>query len=72
MFYAGFIGDKMNIWLAKRRGGIHMPEDSLIQLIFPFFVGCIGLIIYAVTAMWPESHSSWGIIMGNLTFFPQR
>jgi len=63
--YAGFIGDKMNIWLAKRRGGVHTPEDSLVQLIIPFFVGIIGLVIYAVTAMYPESHSAWGVIMGK-------
>lgn len=65
MFYAGWIGDRMNIWLAKRRNGVHIPEDSLIQLIFPFLVSCIGLIIFAVTAQAPESHSAWGIIMGK-------
>ncbi|THX22408.1 MFS general substrate transporter [Aureobasidium pullulans] len=64
MFYAGYCGDKMNIWLAKRRNGVHLPEDTLVQLILPFFVGAIGIIIFAVTANAPESHSSWGIIMG--------
>ena len=65
MFYAGWIGDRMNIWLAKRRNGVHIPEDSLIQLIFPFLVSCIGLVIFAVTAQAPETHSAWGIIMGK-------
>lgn len=65
MFYAGYIGDKMNIWLAKRRNGIHHPEDTLIQLIFPFFVGSTGIIIFAISAMYPKTHSAWGIIMGN-------
>jgi len=65
MFYAGWIGDRMNIWLAKRRDGVHIPEDSLIQLIFPFVVSCIGLVIFAVTAQKPETHSAWGIIMGK-------
>jgi MFS family permease len=64
MFYAGYCGDKMNIWLAKRRNGLHMPEDTLIQLMFPFLVGMIGIIIFGVTANAPESHSWWGIIMG--------
>ena len=65
MFYAGWIGDRMNIWLAKRRDGVHIPEDSLVQLIFPFVVSCIGLVIFAVTAQKPETHSAWGIIMGK-------
>ncbi|KAG9668430.1 MFS general substrate transporter, partial [Aureobasidium melanogenum] len=64
MFYAGYIGDKMNLWLAKRRNGVHVPEDTLIQLILPFIVGAIGIIIFAVTANDPQNHSSWGIIMG--------
>ncbi|KAI4725832.1 MFS general substrate transporter [Aureobasidium sp. EXF-10728] len=64
MFYAGYIGDKMNLWLAKRRNGVHVPEDTLIQLIMPFFIGAIGIIIFAITANDPKNHSSWGIIMG--------
>ncbi|GAB7331063.1 hypothetical protein MBLNU13_g02553t1 [Cladosporium sp. NU13] len=35
MFWAGWLGDKTNIWLAKRRGGTHLPEDSLVSLILP-------------------------------------
>ena len=27
MFWAGWLGDKTNLWLAKRRGGTHLPED---------------------------------------------
>ncbi|KAF1347498.1 major facilitator superfamily domain-containing protein [Delphinella strobiligena] len=64
MFYAGWIGDKMNVWLAKRRGGIHLPEDTLVQLVFSFFIGAIGIIIFAIAAMYLKTHSSWGIIMG--------
>ncbi|KAH0271669.1 MFS general substrate transporter, partial [Aureobasidium melanogenum] len=64
MFYAGYIGDKMNLWFAKRRNGVHVPEDTLIQLILPFIVGAVGIIIFAITANDPENHSSWGIIMG--------
>lgn len=65
MFYAGYCGDKMNLWLAKRRNGVHVPEDTLVQLILPFFIGAIGIIIFAITANSPETHSSWGIIMGK-------
>jgi MFS family permease len=64
MFYAGYCGDKMNLWLAKRRNGVHVPEDTLVQLILPFLVGAIGIIIFAITANDPENYSSWGIIMG--------
>ena len=68
MFYAGYLADKVNIWLARRRGGEHFPEDSLIMLIFPAIVSAIGTIVYAVTANSPASHSYWGIIMGWTLF----
>lgn len=68
MFYAGYCGDKMNLWLAKRRNGVHLPEDTLIQLILPYFVGAIGIIIFDITANDPENYSSWGIIMGWTLF----
>ncbi|KAF2227129.1 major facilitator superfamily domain-containing protein [Elsinoe ampelina] len=63
MIWTGTIGDRFNVYLAKRRGGVHHPEDTLLQLIFPFFVGVIGVVIYGVTAMYPQRMSSWGIIM---------
>ncbi|KAK4890943.1 hypothetical protein LTR27_010391 [Elasticomyces elasticus] len=64
MLWAGYIGDKIVLWLAKRRDGTHIPEDILAVLILPTIVSAIGIIVFAVTAMWPETHSSWGIIMG--------
>lgn len=65
MFYAGYIGDKLNLYLARRRpNGVHLPEDTLIILILPILVSAIGLIVYAITAMYPATHSDWGIIMG--------
>ncbi|KAI7084341.1 MFS general substrate transporter [Hortaea werneckii] len=64
MFFAGYLGDKLNLSLAKRRGGVHKPEDSLVSLFFPTLVSAIGIIIYAPTAQRPETHSYWGIIMG--------
>ncbi|RMY33802.1 hypothetical protein D0866_05678 [Hortaea werneckii] len=64
MLFAGYLGDKLNLFLAKRRGGTHKPEDSLVSLVFPTLVSAIGIIIYALTAQHPETHSYWGIIMG--------
>ncbi|KAI7541025.1 MFS general substrate transporter [Hortaea werneckii] len=64
MLFAGYLGDKLNLFLAKRRGGIHKPEDSLVSLVFPTLVSAIGIIIYALTAQHPETHSYWGIVMG--------
>jgi hypothetical protein len=64
MFWAGFLGDKMNLWLAKRRGGVHLPEDTLVVLILPTIVSMIGIVVYAVGAARPESYTSWSIIMG--------
>lgn len=65
MFWSGYLGDKLNVWLAKRRNGTHIPEDSLVILIFPTIVSMIGIVVYALAADRPESHSSWGIIMGT-------
>ncbi|KAI7209671.1 MFS general substrate transporter [Hortaea werneckii] len=64
MLFAGYLGDKLNLFLAKRRGGVHKPEDSLASLVFPTLVSAIGIIIYALTAQHPETHSYWGIVMG--------
>jgi hypothetical protein len=67
MFWAGFLGDKTNLWLARRRGGIHLPEDTLVILIFPTVVSMIGIVVYALGAAKPESYTSWSIIMGMST-----
>lgn len=65
MFFAGYLGDKMNLRLARRRGGEHLPEHTLVTLIFPIIVGAIGIIVFAVTANSPGRYSSWGLIMGK-------
>jgi hypothetical protein len=65
MLWSGFIGDKINLWLARRRNGTHIPEDTLVILIMPTLVSAVGIVIFAVTAMWPQTHSSWGIVMGE-------
>jgi len=67
MFWAGYLGDKTNLWLARRRGGTHLPEDSLVSLIFPTIVSAIGTAVYALAANSPDKYSSWGVIMGKFT-----
>lgn len=64
MFFAGYLGDKITLRLAKRRNGTHIPEDSLVSLIFPTIVCAIGIAVYALAANNPEKYTSWGIIMG--------
>ncbi|KAF4549102.1 Hypothetical protein D9617_23g005170 [Elsinoe fawcettii] len=68
MVWTGYLGDKLNVHLAKRRGGVHQPEDTLLQLIVPFFIGVLGVVIYGVTASNPQRLSAWGIIMGWTLF----
>ena len=70
MFFAGWLGDKITLRLAKRRNGTHIPEDSLVSLIFPTIVCAIGIAVYAVSANNPEKYSSWGIIMGEFASPP--
>ena len=65
MFFAGYLGDKITLRLAKRRNGTHIPEDSLVSLIFPTIVCAIGIAVYAVSANNPGKYTSWGIIMGG-------
>jgi hypothetical protein len=68
MGWAGWLGDKTTLWLAKRRGGIHLPEDSLISLIVPTIVSGVGIVVYALSSNSPNKYSSWGIIMGKSHF----
>jgi hypothetical protein len=70
MFFAGYLGDKITLRLAKRRNGVHIPEDSLVSLVFPTIVCAIGIAVYAVAANNPEKYTAWGIIMGKCFFSP--
>lgn len=65
MIWSGWLGDKMNLWLAKRRNGIHFAEHSLVILIIPNIISVIGIVVYAITANQPATHSYWGLIMGT-------
>ncbi|EEA20235.1 hypothetical protein PMAA_040940 [Talaromyces marneffei ATCC 18224] len=52
MLYAGFLGDKFIIWMAKRNNGVHTPKRHLILLIFPIIgiLGIVALTLYSSTA----------------------
>lgn len=64
MFYSGWCADKINIWLAKRNGGVHKPEHHLVHLIIPFFAGVIGIVVIGICSMYPKTHSAWGLVVG--------
>ncbi|EED24414.1 conserved hypothetical protein [Talaromyces stipitatus ATCC 10500] len=63
MFYAGYLGDKFIIWMAKRNNGIHAPEHRLILLIFPGVLGVASLLLYGFTAnggsTWAGPYMGW-------------
>ncbi|KAH8685362.1 major facilitator superfamily domain-containing protein [Tricladium varicosporioides] len=64
MFYAGWMGDKISLWLANRNNGVHLPEHRLIILLPGFVVGIIGLMVYAAGAQWPERYSWAAPVLG--------
>ncbi|KAL4807499.1 major facilitator superfamily domain-containing protein [Aspergillus unguis] len=57
MLYAGLLGDKFVIWMAKRNNGIHRPEHRLPLLILPGVVGVASLLLYGFTA---NGSATWG------------
>lgn len=67
MAYSGWFGDKVNLWLAKRNGGVHRPEHQLVNLIFPCVAGVVGLVALALPANNPEKYSVWGMLIGEFT-----
>lgn len=67
MFYSGYVADKLNIWLARRNKGVHIPEHHLIHLIIPCIIGAIGIITIGVTTNNPEKYSVCGFILGKFT-----
>jgi hypothetical protein len=64
MLYSGWFGDKLNIWLAKRNNGVHIPEHQLVSLVFSCFTAVIGLIAVAITANDPQKFTAWGLVIG--------
>lgn len=45
--YAGILSDWAVIWIAKKRGGIHEPEDYLYFLILVFICCPVGMMVFA-------------------------
>jgi hypothetical protein len=68
MFYAGWLGDKISLWLAKRNNGVHLPEHRLPILLPAFVVGLIGLMIYAASAQWPARYNWAAPVLGWALF----
>lgn len=57
MLYAGILGDRVIVWLARRAGGVHKPEHHLLLLIFPGLLAVASLILYGLTA---SGNATWG------------
>jgi hypothetical protein len=68
MVYAGWFGDKLNLFMAKRNRGIHIPEHTLQILVFPGIVSLAGIVAFGAASMWPAKVSDWGIIIGQSSF----
>lgn len=56
--YAGILSDKAVMWIARRRGGIHEPEDYLYFLVLVFICCPIGLMVFAAGT---DQEWSWPI-----------
>jgi hypothetical protein len=66
MLYAGVFGDWFIVRMAKRTGGVHIPEHRLILLIFPGILAVVSLVLYGFTA---NNNTSWvGPYMGWTLF----
>ncbi|KAL3255736.1 hypothetical protein ABHI18_008109 [Aspergillus niger] len=57
MLYAGILGDRVIVWLARRAGGVHKPEHHLLLLIFPGLLAVASLLLYGFTA---SGDATWG------------
>ncbi|KAL5332308.1 major facilitator superfamily domain-containing protein [Aspergillus crustosus] len=70
MLYAGLFGDRFIVWMAKRNGGIHIPEHRIPLLIFPGLLGVVALLLYGVTAdgsaTWAGPYMGWTLF--QITF----
>lgn len=63
----GFGGDYINTWLARRNGGIHLPEHRLPALIFPAVTGVAAAIMYGFCAeSAPSTH--WMSIVFSVNY----
>ncbi|PQE25602.1 HOL1 (member of major facilitator superfamily) protein [Rutstroemia sp. NJR-2017a BBW] len=65
MAAAGYGGDRITLWAARRNGGVAIPEHRLIPLIIPFVTGIVGMLLYAFTADNSSHNGSWaGPVLG--------
>ena len=62
MAYAGVLGDKFTLWMAKRNNNVHKPEHRLIPLVFPCLVAVGATLLYGFTVS--DGSSWWGLYMG--------
>lgn len=67
MAFAGYGGDKITLFMAKRNNGVAKPEYRLLPLIFPFITGIAGVLIYSYTADNKNHNLSWaGPVIGKI------
>ncbi len=65
MLFAGYGGDTITVFMAKRNGGIAKPEYRLISLVFLFITGLEGVLIYSYNFDNKHHNLSWaGPVMG--------
>lgn len=63
MLHSGWFAGKVNVWLARRNGGVHKPEHHLIHLIIPYLTGAVAIIVFAVCANSPDKYSAWALVI---------
>lgn len=63
MLHSGWFAGRVNLWLARRNGGVHKPEHHLIHLIIPYVTGAVAIIVFAVCANNPEKYSAWALVI---------
>lgn len=66
MAYAGWPGDQLIIYLAKRNDSVHKPKHRLLMLIPPGFLGVGSLLLYGFTA--GSGSTWWGPYLGWTLF----
>ncbi|KAL3464917.1 MFS general substrate transporter [Aspergillus heterothallicus] len=59
IIYSGWFGGKATLWLAKRSSRVHKPEHHLILIIFPGFIGLLGILLYGFGAGKGPQVLSW-------------
>ncbi|KAL1629162.1 hypothetical protein SLS56_005605 [Neofusicoccum ribis] len=70
LLVAGHIGDALSVRLARRAGGVHLPEHRLLPFGIGGVVGFAGLLLYALyadgaggAAGWVVIYVAWGLYL---------